>query len=835
MAVLAGLAATVAWRVWTWVSRWGAKTHDGFATDATLRRTLSARAARAKRAQTRPDLAGRRRAADTEFGYRLGRAVTAGHRQLLASWESSMLVIGPPGCGKTFRLLVPALLDHPGPAIVTSTKVDIYEATAKARQARGRPVWVLDPEDMAPAGGQVRWSVVRGCEDTRTAERRAAALVAGAPGGQTVDTGNSAFFKTSALSVLKAFLHAAALGDKTIVDVTRWCRGDHAEAQAILAGQADVMVDPARMLTQHTIGAPETTSGVMRYVENTLACFAHRQVIDLCTPSPDDDFDMHRFVSEGGTVYLLGRGEKVSSASALTTAFCEELLYVAGDVIAPTRPGRRLTPPLLACLDEAPSVAPIPTLPLQLADARGRGIVVILSAQSPSQLRTKWSDDETDTMFNASNIQTVFGGLSVDRDLRWMSELAGQRFVMDHTRQSGPDWRSQFSTRWDQTPVLRPDEIRTLRPGHALVMAAANPPVISDLPLIFDTRGGRQVAAAMAETATASDQARAARATVADDRPGPDEHPRARRGAPEPARPGGAAADATGVDRAGPGHAPGRVDRRPRLPAGRGVAVGLDRHRRPPSPADVDPLARPGGVSQPALRLGSHPADPALLGVSRRTGGGAHHLVLVPVGGVQRAGRQRRPGPELAHLSPARLLPAHEHVVRGAAQPDPMPERPAPAAPPAHQPPTGWRSGARPPPMWPNWTRICGRSRPSDTPIWPPSPPRLHPAIRAATATRARATTSSTTGEEQTQGGAMASLEKLRTDRETDAREQLDSWADELRTQTGLAERDRRRSPRERREGLCDRPAGLRVALHHRASDPDPDPVLTRPGSGGQQ
>ncbi len=36
---------------------------------------------------------------------------------------------------------------------------------------------------------------------------------------------------------------------------------------------------------------------------------------------------------------------------------------------------------------------------------------------------------------------------------------------------------------------------------------------------------------------------------------------------------------------------------------------------------------------------------------------------------------------------------------------------------------------------------------------------------------------------EQPQGGAIASLEKLRTDRETDAREQLDSWAEELRTQ----------------------------------------------------
>jgi type IV secretion system protein VirD4 len=487
--------------------RWGSKTHAGFASSATVRRVASARAVAAKRAQTRPDLAGQRHQAARHFGYPLGRAITSGGAAMRGSWESSLITLGPPGSGKTFRLLVPILKDHPGPAIVTSTKVDIFEATAAARAAIG-PVAVLDPEAMAPAGAPVRWSVVRGCEDTRTAERRAAALIAGAPGGTTVDTGNSAFFKASALSVLKTFLHAAALGGKTMIDVQRWCRGDYSGAEAILTGRADPLVDPAGQLTQHTVGAEETTSGVMRYVENTLACFAHRSVIDLCTPRADDEFDMRAFVEANGTVYLLGKGERLSSASALTTAFTEELLFVAGDVMAPARPGRRLTPPLLACLDEAPSVAPIPSLPLHLADARGRGMVIVVSAQSPSQLRTKWSVPEAETMFNAATVKVVFGGLSVEGDLEWLSRLTGRRYVLNHTRQTRPDWRTDYSSHWEEVSVLRADEIRTLSPGHALVMISATAPVIADLPLVFDSRGGRQLRADMQTVAARNDGAR---------------------------------------------------------------------------------------------------------------------------------------------------------------------------------------------------------------------------------------------------------------------------------------------------------------------------------------
>ncbi len=48
---------------------------------------------------------------------------------------------------------------------------------------------------------------------------------------------------------------------------------------------------------------------------------------------------MRAFVEAKGTVYLLGKGERLSSAAAPTTAFAEEVLFVAGDVMAPACAG----------------------------------------------------------------------------------------------------------------------------------------------------------------------------------------------------------------------------------------------------------------------------------------------------------------------------------------------------------------------------------------------------------------------------------------------------------------------------------------------------------------
>ena len=95
-------------------------------------------AARRRSAQTRPSLRKNKgRLQPEEIGYPLGRAHPGG-MPLWPTWEASLRLVAPPGEGKTFRALVPVLRQHPGPAIATSTKADLYELTAIARARRAR-------------------------------------------------------------------------------------------------------------------------------------------------------------------------------------------------------------------------------------------------------------------------------------------------------------------------------------------------------------------------------------------------------------------------------------------------------------------------------------------------------------------------------------------------------------------------------------------------------------------------------------------------------------------------------------------------------------------------
>ena len=61
----------------------------------------------------------------------LGRAGRGGRQMLAAELEVQPMVIAPPRAGKSSGFVVPWLLDHDGPALVLSTKRDIYEASAR--------------------------------------------------------------------------------------------------------------------------------------------------------------------------------------------------------------------------------------------------------------------------------------------------------------------------------------------------------------------------------------------------------------------------------------------------------------------------------------------------------------------------------------------------------------------------------------------------------------------------------------------------------------------------------------------------------------------------------
>jgi type IV secretion system protein VirD4 len=246
----------------------------------------------------------------------------------------------------------------------------------------------------------------------------------------------------------------------------------------------------------------------MRHLAQALSCFSHEAVIALCCPRPSQAFNIAAFVEAKGTVYLLGKDANLGSIAPLITALAQEIFDTA-ERIAVTRPGRRLDPPLLGLLDEAPSIAPIPTLPALLANGRALGIVIVYAVQSFSQAVTRWGPHQAATMANATSITAVFGGLTEAKDLADLERLCGQRRVKRHSTHRGADKQgNSVSISWERETVLRVEDIRTLPDGVALVLWGKLPPILAALPLLSDDPDWTAIQGEEAALAAANDGAR---------------------------------------------------------------------------------------------------------------------------------------------------------------------------------------------------------------------------------------------------------------------------------------------------------------------------------------
>ena len=475
-ATTAVVALPLAFGGFVLIRRHGPSRTDGFAPPAELRRSASVSAARRRARVLRPSLAGRRPAAK-DVGYPLGRA-RGGGVALWPSWEASLRVVAEPGSGKTRTVLAPILAQHPGAVLATSTKADLYELTAGARRSEGRPVAIFDPQGLLPDGPALLWSPILGCRDPEVALRRADALLSGNP-GRDDEARQGGIFTHSARELLGCYLRAADLDGRDLRSVLAWASRLSDPAPADILRQRAPEDDWAAKGVTHTTGAPETTSGVARYLTQALACFAHGGVVATCCPARGRNFNIEAHLRAQGSVYLFGSGAGLGPVAPLVTALAEEVVVVA-EALARRRPNGRLDPPLLLLLDEVANVAPLPSLPGLLATARAKGIVIVYALQSFSQAVTRWGPSQAETMANATTITEVFGGLSLARDLEDLERLCGRRRVRRESIHLGAAPGHSTATRhWDYEPVMRADEIRTLRSGSTLVLWSNFAPIIA--------------------------------------------------------------------------------------------------------------------------------------------------------------------------------------------------------------------------------------------------------------------------------------------------------------------------------------------------------------------
>lgn len=357
-------------------------------------------------------------------GIPLGRSIPGG-RPLFGLWEYVMIVLAGPRVGKTTALVIPAILEAPGPVVTTSNKRDAVDATRDPRSEVGT-VWIFDPQDIALEPPAWWWNPLSYVVDDVRAFRLAEHFASSARADGAVQ---DAYFEPAGRDLLAGMLLAAALQERPITQVFEWLSEPTNQEPVDVLRQHGYVLIAADV--EGVIMAPEKQrGGVFGTSRQMASCLKIRAIAQWVTPQDGDSaadprpqLDPHDFARSCDTLYSLSR-EGQGSAGALVTALTAAVVEAAEEQ-ATRQPGGRLATPMLVVLDEAANVCRWSTLPDLYSHYGSRGIVILSVFQSWAQGQVVFGREGMRKLWSASNVKLYLGGITEADFLRELAELIG--------------------------------------------------------------------------------------------------------------------------------------------------------------------------------------------------------------------------------------------------------------------------------------------------------------------------------------------------------------------------------------------------------------------------
>lgn len=371
-------------------------------------------------------------------------------RLITVADEDACLVCGSPRSGKTRGIVIPTVLAHSGPCLVTSSKYDVLAGTVDVRADDG-PVWVFSTDGQAPTvpGVDVRlatWTPVASCVSFDMALLHARAMVGSTIHGDR--SGDQLFWYHHAERLLAALLHASALSGRTLADVAAW----------VLTGSLDAATD---VLRSHSAGWAMTIveavassydrfhDSVMSTTSEVLRVLDHSVARDLVSrPS----FPVEEFLAGNGTLYICIPSEQHDLFAPLVVGLVEDILRTKFARSEANVPDATLG----VFLDELRRTAPIHQLPGYLAEAGSHGVQILGVLQDLSQARERWGSTVADGFLTLFRSKVLLPGV-LDRPLlENLSQLLGEDIWGTST--------GAFAARprWSAHTLSAPE------PGHAI-------------------------------------------------------------------------------------------------------------------------------------------------------------------------------------------------------------------------------------------------------------------------------------------------------------------------------------------------------------------------------
>jgi type IV secretion system protein VirD4 len=344
--------------------------------------------------------------------------------------------LGPTGSGKSSALAIPALLEWPGPVIVTDPKGELVRTTLEHRRTLGKAV-VFAPL-MEPTA---RWNPIGSIVSSEDALRVATLLMGRAPDREP-------FWHDLARQLMHGLLVEAAslsLGPSGILEML----------QAVPAEElAEVIGHPvAQRLVQGALsGGDRTSMGVVATLVAQLGAYGSGQVAGATATS---DFSPAEIAGGGvKTIYCVVAPHDAPVLRGLISALissCWRSLFAAPPAV-----------PALFVLDEFTQLTNLPELPALVQLGRSQGVRMMLMAQDLGSISATYGSEAAGALWSNCRTKLLLPGISELELLERASKLAGTATLHRKEASTTEAVASQ--------PLLHPDDIRRLKDGQALLL-----------------------------------------------------------------------------------------------------------------------------------------------------------------------------------------------------------------------------------------------------------------------------------------------------------------------------------------------------------------------------
>ena len=417
--------------------------------------------------------------------------------------ETHLLTIAPPGAGKGTSIVIPNLLRYPGSVVVADPKAELYAVTARHRARKlGNRVIVLCPwadkmsEELGieiPDHGFNPLSILQPGPDLKDeAELLSTLLLPGKAGMNASDE----FWLDGGQTILTAFL---------LDLVSRYETYDLPLLRRQLLAPPNELSDSLLEMSRNEdfggciaeyggklLGAlqnaPQQFEGWMGSAQKAL------RIYDPFSPMAahvgQGEIDFKSLKNEPTTIYLILPTDRANSHAA----WLNLVLSLAMELVGRDRSNRRV----LFLLDEMANLGYLPNVLRGMAQYRGQGVQIWSIIQQVSQLERLYRREGMREILGMSEAVNTFGIWEPDT-LKVVSDWLGQRSVKGFSQSVTPEsggvpFGYNYSATEVASPLLRPEEIRTLPSDQQLIFYRNQPPILAEKRNYLKDRRWRRLA-----------------------------------------------------------------------------------------------------------------------------------------------------------------------------------------------------------------------------------------------------------------------------------------------------------------------------------------------------